>query len=346
MAGRRVLCLTIDPAKRLAQALGLEEVSSEEQEISPTLFESAGLALPGRLTVMMLDARAAFDRIVVKHSSSPERARRVMNNRLYRHVSSTLSGTQDYMAMEALAAAKTDPRFDLVVLDTPPTANALDFLDAPLRLTEALDSSTVRWLAQGAKKTGRRSLDLFGRSAALVARGLARITGARFLDSMGELVFDLSELFEGFKERAARVEAALRGSDVAFVMVTSPAPASISEVLFLSDRLAAAELVRGAFVVNRVRMPVLPESESATEEDAARAIARHGLGLKDDGASRVLRAHTDAMLLAAMDRRNLVGLETAAVSGVPVVQVPERDGDVQNLRALSDLALVLTGRQS
>ncbi len=183
--------------------------------------------------------------------------------------------------------------------------------DAPLRLAEALDSSTVRWLAQGAKKTGRRSLDLFGRSAALVARGLARITGARFLDSMGELVFDLSELFEGFKERAARVEAALRGSDVAFVMVTSPAPASISEVLFLSDRLAAAELVRGAFVVNRVRMPVLPESESATEEDAARAIARHGLGLKDDGASRVLRAHTDAMLLAAMDRRNLVGLETA-----------------------------------
>jgi anion-transporting ArsA/GET3 family ATPase len=343
VAGRRVLCLTIDPARRLAQALGLNAMSSEEQEVVPELFAQAGVELSGRLTVMMLDARAAFDRIVLKHSSSPERARRVMDNRLYQHVSNTLSGTQDYMAMETLVAVKADPRFDLIVLDTPPTANALDFLDAPRRLTEALDSTTVRWLAERVRKTERLSLDVFARSAALVVHALARITGARFLDSMGELILDLSELFAGFKERASRVEAALRADDVSFVMVTSPAPASISEVLFLGDRLAAAELVRGALVVNRFRTPVPRSVAVATEEDAARALSRYELRFEDDAGARLIRAHGDAMQLAAMDQKHLLRLEGPAIAGVPIIRIPERDGDIQNVRALFELAMVLRG---
>jgi anion-transporting ArsA/GET3 family ATPase len=342
-AGRRVLCLTIDPAKRLAQALGLVEMSTEAQEIAPELFARAGVQTAGRMTVMMLDAQAAFDRIVMKHSSSPERARRLMGNRLYRHVSNTLSGTQDYMAMETLVAAKSDPRFDLVVLDTPPTANALDFLDAPRRLTEALDSTATRWLVENVRRSGKLSLDVFARSAALVARGIARITGARFLDSMGELVFELSELFDGFKERASRVEAALRAPDVSFVMVTSPAPASIAEVLFLAERLAAAELARGALVVNRVRMLSHESAELATEEDVMRAIHRYGLMLDDDAPARLLRAHADAAELAAMDRTHLLRLDVPAIKGIPIVRVPERDGDIQHLRALFELALVLAG---
>jgi anion-transporting ArsA/GET3 family ATPase len=250
------------------------------------------------------------------------------------------------MAMETLFAVKADPRFDLVVLDTPPTANALDFLDAPRRLTEALDSTTVRWLAEGVRKTGRLSVDVFARSAALVVRGLARITGGRFLDSMGELIFDLSELFSGFKERASRVEAALRAKDVSFVMVTSPAPASISEVLFLSDRLAAAELVRGALVVNRVRTPVMRSGAVATEDDAGRALSRYGLRFEDDAGARLLRAHGDAMRLAAMDQTHLLRLECHALAGVPIVRIPERDGDIQNVRALFELARALTGSGS
>lgn len=346
VAGRKVLCLTIDPAKRLAQALGLEPMVSEEQDVSSELFRRAGIEMAGRLTVMMLDARAAFDRIVLKHSSSPDRARRVMANRLYRHVSTTLSGTQDYMAMEALVAAKADSRFDLVVVDTPPTANALDFLDAPRRLTEALDSTTVRWLVEGFRKTGRFSLDVFARSAALVARGLARITGARFLDSMGELIFELSELFDGFKERASRIEAALRASDVSFVMVTSPAPASIAEVLFLADRLDAAKLARGAVVVNRIRVAAARPGDVATQQDAARSAVRHGLHLEGDASARLLRAYTDSERLAAIDNRNLAKLNVASTQGVPMVRVPERDGDVQNLRALFELAQVLSGATS
>jgi anion-transporting ArsA/GET3 family ATPase len=342
-AGRRVLCLTIDPARRLAQALGLEQMSTEAQEIEPDIFLHAGVEVSGRMTVMMLDARAAFDRIVMKHSSSPERARRLMHNTLYQHVSTTLSGTQDYMAMETLVAAKSDPRFDLVVLDTPPTANALDFLDAPRRLTDALDSTTTRWLVDHVRKTGKLSLDLFARSAALVVRGLARITGARFLDSVGELVFDLSELFDGFKERASRVESALRAPDVSFVLVTSPEPASIAEVLFLAERLTAAQLARGAVVVNRVRTLTEPSAALPTQEDVVRAMDRHGLVLDDDGPARLLRAHADAVRLASMDRRHLLRLDVPALEGVPIVEVAERDGDIQNLRALFDLATVLVG---
>jgi anion-transporting ArsA/GET3 family ATPase len=160
---------------------------------------------------------------------------------------------------------------------------------------------------------------------------------------MGELVFELSELFDGFKERASRVEAALRAPDVSFVMVTSPAPASIAEVLFLAERLAAAELARGALVVNRVRMLSHESAELATEEDVMRAIHRYGLMLDDDAPARLLRAHADAAELAAMDRTHLLRLDVPAIKGIPIVRVPERDGDIQHLRALFELALVLAG---
>ncbi len=164
--GRRVLCLTIDPAKRLAESLGLERMSSEEQEVGPELFAKAGIPFAGSLTAMMLDTKRTFDDLVVKHSSSPERAQKLLSNKLYRYVSTSLAGTQEYMAMEKLVSVQRDPRFDLIILDTPPTANALDFLDAPMRLIEALDSSTMRWFLQAFESTGKLSLNLLARSAA------------------------------------------------------------------------------------------------------------------------------------------------------------------------------------
>jgi anion-transporting ArsA/GET3 family ATPase len=251
--GRRVLCLTIDPARRLAEALGLERMSSEAQAISPERLAAAGVPVTGSLTAMMLDTKRTFDELVVKHSSSPERAKKLLENRLYKYVSTSLAGTQEYMAMEKLVAVQEDPRFDLVILDTPPTANALDFLDAPQRLAEAIDSQAMRWFVQAFESTGKLSLNLLARSAAIVLRGLGRITGGGFLEAMAEFISELNDLFGGFKQRAAIVEAALRSPEVSFVLVTSPAPMSIQEVLFFSERLAEAHMPRGAFVVNRFR---------------------------------------------------------------------------------------------
>jgi anion-transporting ArsA/GET3 family ATPase len=341
MRGRRVLCLTIDPARRLAEALGLERMSSEEQIVDAERFATAGLTVTGSLTAMMLDTKRTFDELVVKYSTTPERARRLLDNRLYKYVSTSLAGTQEYMAMEKLVAVDRDRRFDLIVLDTPPTANALDFLDAPERLVEALDSPTMRWFLQAFESTGKMSLNLLARSAALVLRGLARITGGGFLEAMAELLTELNELFGGFRQRAKEVETALRSPAVTFVLVTSPAPMSIQEVLFFDDRLEQAKLPRGAFVVNRYRMPPPGAKVPPTIAEAKEAIAARGLDLLPDAPSRLVNAHADAGRLAALDDLHVRALGERAKAAVPIVIVPELAADVHDLRSLGEIAALL-----
>ena len=341
--GRRVLCLTIDPARRLAESLGLERMSADEQVVAPELFARAGLPMKGALSAMMLDTKRTFDELVEKYSSSPERARKLLDNKLYGYVSASLAGTQEYMAMEKLVAVQRDPRFDLIILDTPPTANALDFLDAPGKLVDALDSATMRWFLQAFQSTGKVSFNLLARSAALVLRGLGRITGAGFLAAMAELITELNDLFGGFRERAKVVEAALRSPDVSFVLVTSPAPMSLEEVVFFSQRLAEAKMPRGAFVVNRYRQapPAPAGSAVPTERDAAAAIAARGLGLGDDAGSRVLQAYGDAVRLAALDEHHVHDLRDRSSGDVPIVRVPELATDVHDLKNLGAISDVL-----
>ncbi|HVH42831.1 MAG TPA: ArsA-related P-loop ATPase, partial [Labilithrix sp.] len=219
--GKRVLCLTIDPAKRLAESLGIAEMTSEAVTVDNARFEAVGVPVKGSLTAMMLDTKRTFDELVLKYSSSKEKAEKLLSNKLYKYVSTSLAGTQEYMAMEKLVAVKEDPRYDLIVLDTPPTANALDFLDAPERLMEALDSATMKWFVEAFQSSGKFSLNLIAKSAATVLRAIGKITGGGFLEAMAEFISELNDLFGGFKERAIRVQRTLRGNDVAFVLVTS-----------------------------------------------------------------------------------------------------------------------------
>jgi len=198
MEGRRALCLTIDPAKRLANSLGLSELRDEAQRIDPALFAAQGLRCRGSLTAMMLDMKRTFDELVERHASSPAQRERIYQNRIYQYVSTSLAGTQEYMAMEKLHAMRRDPRFDFIVLDTPPTTNALDFLDAPQKLVGAIDSPVMRWFVQQLQE----SAGLLGRGAALVLRGLARFTGAEFLQVIGQFLTDINALFGGFRQRA------------------------------------------------------------------------------------------------------------------------------------------------
>ncbi|HEY4016914.1 MAG TPA: ArsA-related P-loop ATPase [Polyangiaceae bacterium] len=338
--GRRVLCLTIDPAKRLAQALGLEQMTAEEQAVTNLGAPPAGGA-QGSLTAMMLDASATFDELVIKHSSSPERAKKLLDNKLYRYVSRSLAGTQEYMAMEKLVSVQRDPRFDLVILDTPPTANALDFLDAPERLVEALDSAAIRWFLQAFQSTGKLSLNLLARSAVVVLRGLKRITGGSFLEAMAEFITELNDLFGGFRERAKMVEAAMRSPEVSFVLTTSPAPMSIAEVLFFSDRLEASRMPRGAFVVNRLRVPPAHAADPPSEDEAAAAIAAHGVSVGTGAPARFVQAHADAVRLAALDARHLGTLAARAQDRVPIVRVPELPKDVHDVASLAKLSELL-----
>jgi anion-transporting ArsA/GET3 family ATPase len=339
--GRRVLCLTIDPARRLAEALGLERMSADEQTIAPDLFEAVDLPMKGSLTAMMLDTKKTFDELVLKHSSSPERAKKLLDNKLYQYVSTSLAGTQEYMAMEKLVAVQRDPRFDLVILDTPPTSNALDFLDAPGRLVEAVDSPTMRWFVQAFESTGKVSFNLLARSAAVVLRALGRITGGGFLAAMAEFITELNDLFGGFKQRAQMVESSLRSPEVSFVLVTSPAPVSLEEAVFFSERLVRANMARGAFVVNRFRLPPLWTDAPPGDGDAAGAIAAHGLHLEEGAPQRVVRAHADAVRLARRDAANVKSMNERASDPVPIVRVPELASDVHDLKNLRDIAEML-----
>jgi anion-transporting ArsA/GET3 family ATPase len=341
--GKRVLCLTIDPAKRLAESLGLRTIDTEAVKIDKRRFDAAGIPMKGELTVMMLDTKTTFDELVHKYSSSPEKAKKLLDNRLYQYVSTSLAGTQEYMAVEKLVAVKEDPRWDLIVLDTPPTTNALDFLDAPERLMDALDSQAMKWFVQAFETSGKLSLNILAKSAALVLKGIGRITGGGFLEAMAELITELNDLFGGFKQRAAIVQKTLRSKDVAFVLVTSPAPMSVREVRYFAERLAQSNMEASAFVVNRLHVAPRGASSTATIAQAKEAIDRADLAsvLGDDGPERVVHAHHDAFALAELDARNIKALDDVRGSA-PLVRVPALASDVHDIDLLAELANTLT----
>ncbi len=341
--GKRVLCLTIDPAKRLANSLGLSRMTGDEQVVAPELFERVGLPVTGRLSVMMLDTKRTFDELVVRYASSPEARDRILNNRLYQYVSTSLAGTQEYMAMEKLLAVKRDGAYDLIVLDTPPTSNALDFLDAPERLINALDSAAVRWLMQAFEQSGRFSLNLVAKSVAVVLRGIGKLTGGGFLEQMAAFVTDLNDLFGGFRQRATEVAAAFRGSEFAYVLVTTPAPAAVREALFFADRLDEQGMHRDAFVVNRVHKP--PRAHPGRDE-IQRAIERHRLDLGASGVERLEQALAEETELAETDAAELANLDRVLVPGrsgkKPIrIEIPALPSDVHDLGMLGGIAKLL-----
>ena len=338
--GKRVLCITIDPAKRLADSLGLGVMSTEEQVVSRELFAQAGVAIAssGSLTVLMLDTKRTFDELVARHASSPETRDRIFNNRIYSYVSTSLAGTQSYMAMEKVLLVQQDPRFDVIVLDTPPTSNALDFLDAPERLIEAIDSAAMRWLVETFQRSGRFSLNLVARGVALVLRGIGRLTGKGFLEHLAEFVAELNELFGGFRERAAAVAKAFRSADMAYVLVTSPAPAAIDEVRYFAARLKEQGMRPDAIVINRLQLA--PEkADSAAVLAAAREL---GVDLSPDTLDAIQRAAEDDRVRARFESSQLAVLQAAFAGGsTELVRVPVLSSDVHDVRGLSSVAATL-----
>src|SRR5690349_14092031 len=226
---KRVLCLTIDPAKRLADSLGLRGMRGEVMSLGRERLDELGVPPGGSLTVSMLDTKRTFDDIVARHAPNEAVRERILGDRFYNYVSTQLAGTQSYMAMEKVLAVLGDPSYELIVLDTPPTSDALDFLDAPERLVEALDSPAMRWLVDAFEPKRRLGLGALARGVALVLRGVGRLTGRGFLENMAAFVTELNHLFGGFKERARQVSEAFRGADFAYVLVSTPVPPALEE---------------------------------------------------------------------------------------------------------------------
>jgi anion-transporting ArsA/GET3 family ATPase len=346
MQGRRVLCLTIDPAKRLANSLGLTTMTTEEQVVPRELFEAQGLAMGGALSAMMLDTKRTFDDLVRRTASTPERAERILGNKLYQYISTSLAGTQEYMAMEKLHSVKSDPRYDLIVLDTPPTSNALDFLDAPERLAGLVDSPAMRWFIQAFEGAGKLSLNLVGKGAAFLLRGLSKFTGTGFLEQVAEFVTEFNDLFGGFRERAQQIASYFRSSEVAFVIVTSPAPLAVEEAIYFGERLAEAGMRRDAFVINQVHALIAePSASTAQLEPEARAHLPEGA----DAAklvARMRRALDDARLRAVADRLEAERLRSRCGSESLYVEVPVMEHDVHDLGSLASVARYLVGEET
>jgi anion-transporting ArsA/GET3 family ATPase len=340
--GKRVLCLTIDPARRLSQSLGFEQMTTEAQSVDPALFARAGLEVPGSMTVMMLDTKSTFDGLIASLAPTPEKRDAILNNVLYKYISTSLAGTQEYMGMEKLYAVKGDPAYDVILLDTPPTTNALDFLDAPERLVDALDSAATRWFVQAFQTSGKLSFNLLAKSTAAILRGIGRLTGGGFLEQIATFISEINEIFGSWRDRASAVAGALRGPDVAYVLVTTPDPLSIREVLYFADRLRDQKMRRDAFVVNRVH-PVY--GDVPREPDVEVALADHHLTLGEGAARRLCGVEDEERRLGKLDRLHLVALEGAVEDdtegGSIAVQVPAFPYDIYDLERLGRVADIL-----
>lgn len=340
--GKRVLCLTIDPAKRLAESLGLREMKAEAQQISPELFQQAGVSVPGSMTVMMLDAKSTFDGLIRSLAPTPQKRDQILNNVLYKYISTSLAGTQEYMAMEKLYEVKRDPRWDIILLDTPPTDNALDFLDAPERLVGAIDSAATRWFIQAFESSGKFSLNLLARSAAAILRGIGKLTGGGFLEQVAAFIAEINGLFGSWRSRADEIAASLRGPDVAYVLVTTPDPLAIREVLYFAERLRKQNMRRDAFVVNRVS----PElGDPPNDDQIAEHLFRSGIQLHTDAMRRMRMALEDENRLGRRDALHLIALDSAIEDepGAKTlrVDVPTFAYDIHDLERLVRIADIL-----
>ena len=333
--GRKVLCLTIDPARRLADSLGLTVAPGVEAEV-PAERLPRGTAAGGSLHVAMLDPKSTFDDLVIRHASSPQVAERILQNQFYRHISTSLAGTQSYMAMEKVLSVLKSGRYDLIVLDTPPTSEALDFLDAPERLVEALDSPAMRWLVEALQPSGGFSIRLLARGVAVLLRTMGRLTGRGFLEDMASFVGELNELFGGFKERAAEVSRAFRAPDFGYLLVAAPSGPAVEEARFFAERLRGLGMRADALVLNRVH-PVVsasPSVEALREAVAARGLALDPVRLLAAQADEHARARTEAPQVEAARRL----FPPEQLWAVPVMA-----GDVRGLHDLAKVTRALLG---
>ncbi|RDV37421.1 ArsA family ATPase [Bradymonadaceae bacterium TMQ3] len=348
LSGRRVLVMTIDPARRLANSLGIEALGSEMQQIPLERFKELGLEPKGELWAMMLDMKDSFDRLVQRHAPDAKTRDAILDNRFYHYFSTSLAGTQEYAASERLHELVESGEFDLIVLDTPPTTHALDFLEAPERLVDAVSSRALQWLYKPGVLSGRSGMGIVSLGTNYVMRTLGKFTGGELLSDLGVFLKTFSSLFEGFEERARGVIDLLKSPATGFVVVTAPDSLTVEEALYFYEKLDRDALHVDAFIVNRVHPRwvseealALPPAELATAleapplpalDEALDASALAAL-LLENASQFELRASQDASSIALMGDR--------LPKTMPILQVPYFNRDIHSLAGLNQARTAL-----
>jgi anion-transporting ArsA/GET3 family ATPase len=321
--GARVAVVTIDPARRLAAVLGRAGLGNEPHRVGARRFAAAGLPLEGELWAMMLDAKRTFDDLVTRLAPDERTRREVLANRLYQELSSAVAGSQEFTAVAKLYELERSGRFDAVVLDTPPSRNALDFLDAPDRITQFFEGRAMQALVRPTGVAAR----VAGRGGAALSAVLGRLTGVDLLADLGAFFRALGGLVEGFRERATAVKALLGDPATMFTIVSSPAREAVEEAIFFRARLADAGLPFGMLVVNRVTQGDLLDADPAAVERALEPVLGSPL------ASRVAAVARDHAVLARRDRAAVERLAREVGDREPVV-VPELADEVRDAAGL------------
>jgi anion-transporting ArsA/GET3 family ATPase len=326
--GQKVCVLTIDPAKRLADSLGLQELGNEARRVDPKLFEAQGIEMKGELWAMMLDAKATFDELIARQAPDEASRDRVLGNRIYQQISSALAGSQEYMAMEKLFELHTEGSFDLLVLDTPPTRNALDFLDAPRRLTQFIEGRSLRVFMRPTGLAAR----VAGRGASVALAVFKRIVGFDLLADLAEFFNAFSGMVDGFQERAKRVNGLLADRRTCFLVVCGPQGEPVDEAVYFHRKLVEAKLPFGGVIVNKVHYPA-----ERLRGDGADLEAELAAKLGDEElARRVAENFADYQALAERDARNIDRL-AGELRTKGVIRVPHLDEDVHDLAGLAEI---------
>jgi anion-transporting ArsA/GET3 family ATPase len=326
--GLRVALVTIDPARRLAETLGLRSLGNRPRPVDPQRFSDAGLPMRGELAAMMLDVRGTFDELIGLLAPDASSRDEILANSVYRNLSTAVAGSQEYTAMAKLFELASQGAYDAIVLDTPPSRNALDFLDAPGRLTAFLDSRGFALLSLPGRGAARAAGTLSG--------ALARVLGVSLLQELARFFALVGELAGGFRDRASGVSALLADPATAFVIVSSPQPAAAEEAAFLAATLRDARMRCRALVVNRIH-PLF-----GSGRDPLKTAARLTPELGSRLARKVARADAEAQTLALHDARVGERLRRS-LAGVPAFCVTERDAEVHDIEALAGLARELFG---
>ena len=325
-SGKRVAVVTIDPARRLADALGLEQLTNQPELVDADRFAAAGLNIKGELWAMTLDSQRTFDELIDTLSPDTETRDQILGNRIYEQLSGAVAGSQEFTAIAKLYELDRSGRFDTIVLDTPPSRNALDFLDAPDRLTGFFDGRALKLLLA---PTGFAARAL-GAGTGAILGVLKRITGAELLDDLSVFFQALGGLIDGFRERAEAVRTLLADPATTFVVITSPQRDSAEEAIFFAEKLRGAQMNFGALIINRVH-----SVGSADEAAPTLAAATKQLSGEFDQAlaTKLLSSYSDALALAERDAATIVRLKQETGEIDPVI-VPELAGDVHDVEGL------------
>lgn len=343
LAGKRTVVCTIDPAKRLANSLGLDRLDNEPRPVPASAFADAGLdAKGGELHALMLDTKRTFDALVERYAPSAEIRDSVLRNRMYQNISSALAGSHEYMAMEKLYELTQSGDYDVLVLDTPPTSFALDFLEAPTRINHFVASDVLDKFLRPYFRLGHFGYKMVQKGMGRTFQVLEKLTGLEVLSEIADFFDAFDALFDGFRERADRVAELIRSPDAVFMLITGPRPDTLAEGVFFYEKLVELSMPFGAFVVNMVHEPFDRGKRFAKTIEKLRTNAKSSKGEGTVGV-QLLRAlaqtYRDHEALAERESLYLDELkERVGRKNLRIFRVPFLDDDVHDLAGLKQVA--------